>query len=59
MLWVLVGAWDVGACLCCALATYACSGASWTGCDVDECVLWGVRAVCDGVERCCFGKGVV
>ena len=55
-LWVLVDAWDVGACLRCALARVTrlphlrviC--ASWTGCDVEECVFWGVRAVCDGVE---------
>ena len=36
VLWVLVGAWDVGACLRCALAAFECSGVSWTGCDVEE-----------------------
>ena len=54
-----LGAWHVSAGLRCVLATHACSGASWTCCDVDECVVWGVRALCDGVERCCFCMGVV
>ncbi len=44
VLWVHLGAWCVSVCFCCVLATHACSGASWTGCDVDECVVWGVRA---------------
>ena len=56
-LWVLVGVWDVGACLRCGLATIECSGASWTGFDVEEwfgvcvrCVTgWSDGAACMGV----------
>ena len=59
-LWALVGAWDVGACLCCTLAMpcmRVVAPARWTGCDVDECfgvcvrcvMVWSDAAACMGV----------